>query len=52
MIKLIIIVGILFHSQTYAANIFQLPQQSANTNLADIEPNHQPWEAGSIYVAG
>jgi chitodextrinase len=52
MIKLIIIVGILFYSQTYAANIFQLPQQSANTNLADIEPNHQPWEAGSIYVAG
>lgn len=52
MTKLIVITCLLFCSYSYATNIFQLSPQSKNTDLAAIQPNHQPWNASSIYVAG
>ncbi|ATC93835.1 chitodextrinase [Pseudoalteromonas tunicata] len=52
MIKLILFACIFFCSQAFTANIFQLSPQATSIDLANIEPNHQPWNASSIYVAG
>ncbi|WP_176365118.1 chitodextrinase [Pseudoalteromonas ulvae] len=52
MIKLILFACIFFCSQAFTANIFQLSPHGTIIDLTNIEPNHQPWNASSIYLAG